>query len=214
MHATTEQLLSLRDGAPVAELTAAHVRACPTCRQELDALVAMRERLRGLPEITPPAELWSAVGVRLASGEVRPARPARHPAWSWLAIAASVTLALSLLWVVDDDTADRPAPGTTTDLVASTPAPSNSLPGGRATALVKTSRELEAALRALPAAPRVTRTSTALTVAELEDSLVRIDAELNRPSLPAEREIALWRQRVGLMDALMQVRYAELAETY
>ncbi|NGX14824.1 hypothetical protein [Wenzhouxiangella sp. XN24] len=214
MHATTEQLLNLRDGAPVAELTAAHVRACPACRQELEELVEMRERLRGLPEVAPPVASWDAVAARLASGPEQPVRSARHAAWSWLAMAASITLALSLLWIVDHDPADRPAPGTTTDLVASTPAPSNSVPGGRATALVHASRELEAALRALPAAPRVTRASTALTVAELEDGLLRIDAELNRQGLPPEREVTLWRQRVGLMDALMQVRYAELAETY
>jgi len=214
MHATTEQLLSLRDGAPVAELTAAHVRTCPTCRQELEDLVEMRARLRALPEVAPPAASWDAIAAQLACGPARPGRTTRHPAWSWLAMAASITLALSLLWIVDDDPADRPAPGTTTDLVASTPAPSNSVQGGQATALVQTSRELEAALRALPAAPRVTRASTALTVAELEDGLMQIDAELNRQGLPPEKEVALWRQRVGLMDALMQVRYAELAETY
>lgn len=214
MHATTEQLLSLRDGAPVAEMTAAHVRTCPACRRELEELVEMRARLRALPEVAPPAESWNAVQARLAADPVRPGRPERHAAWSWLAVAASITLALSLLWIVDDDPPDRPAPGTTTDLVASTPAPSNSVQDRRATALVQTSRDLEAALRALPAAPRVTRASTALTVAELEDGLMRIDAELNRQGLSPEQEIALWRQRVGLMDALMQVRYAELAETY
>jgi hypothetical protein len=41
--------------------------------------------------------------------------------------------------------------------------------------LLETSRQLEAALHALPAAPQVTRASTALTIAELQDRILEVD---------------------------------------
>lgn len=61
------------------------------------------------------------------------------------------------------------------------------------------------------------RGSTAYTVAELEDRLALVDDRLSRialePNAP-ERAEALWRVRVGVMNSLVQVRYADAVDTH
>jgi hypothetical protein len=81
MHATTEQLLSLRDGLPVDAAVAAHAARCEDCRRRQRGLEQVRDGLRALPELAPPAGLWSAV----AAGTQRPRRLLRNAAtgrWS------------------------------------------------------------------------------------------------------------------------------------
>jgi hypothetical protein len=61
------------------------------------------------------------------------------------------------------------------------------------------------------------RGSTAFTVAELEDRLALLDDRLSRvalePNAP-ERSELLWRERVGVLHSLVQVRYADVAGSY
>jgi hypothetical protein len=61
------------------------------------------------------------------------------------------------------------------------------------------------------------RGSTAFTVAELEDRLALVDDRLSRialePNAPERAEL-LWRERVGVMNSLVQVRYADAVGTY
>jgi hypothetical protein len=61
------------------------------------------------------------------------------------------------------------------------------------------------------------RGSTAFTLAEIEDRLAFVDDRLSRvmlePNAP-ERSEQLWRERVGLMNSLVQVRYADTAITH
>jgi hypothetical protein len=75
---------------------------------------------------------------------------------------------------------------------------------------------LERILAALPERHAM-RGSTAYTVAELEDRLALVDDRLSRvalePNAP-ERAEALWRVRVGVMNSLVQVRYADAVGTY
>jgi hypothetical protein len=75
---------------------------------------------------------------------------------------------------------------------------------------------LERILAALPAR-RAMRGSTAFTVAELEDRLALVDDRLSRialePNAP-ERAEELWRVRVGVMNSLVQVRYADAVGGY
>jgi hypothetical protein len=208
MHATTEQLLSLRDGRPVDAGPAAHVAKCGHCRRELEALGQLRARLRALPELNPPRDLWRTVAVNAV------ARPPRAgPRWPLgVGLAASLVLGIVLLVHSMQRPDEGPLRGTTTDLIAATPAPASSVNGATRAELLETSRQLEAALRAMPAAPQVTRAGTALTIAELEDRIFEIDFSLNEPQLDPAQERALWQQRVRLMDTLMQVRYAQLTE--
>ncbi|MFU8819942.1 MAG: anti-sigma factor family protein [Gammaproteobacteria bacterium] len=208
MHATTEQLLSLRDGQPVDAASAAHVAGCAQCRRRLDALSRMRAQLRGLPELAPPGDLWRMVAVHAVARTRRPRRQ-----WTQFAgLAAGLVLGVALLVNLAPRTGEAPLRGTTTDLVASTPAPASSVNGVTRAELLETSRRLEAALRALPAAPRVTRASTALTIAELQDRIYEVDLVLSDPRLDPARERALWQQRVTLMDTLMRVRYSQLSD--
>jgi len=213
MHATTEQLLSLRDGEPVPAGVAAHLDECAHCTRELVRLEQARDGLRCLPPLQPPPSAWQEVLLRAAPGPAGPAAARYRPRPALLAaLAASAVLAVALLLATGERETGAPLRGTTTDLVASTPAPASSVEGAGTPELVERSRRLESALRAMPAAPRVTRTSTALAVAELEDGILEIDSTLSTRDIGPERQQALWRQRVDLMDALMQVRYAELAD--
>lgn len=210
MHATTEQLLSLRDGQPVDAGAAAHAAACEDCRRELARLARIRAQLRALPELDPPAGFWRSA---TADAPGKPHEPVQR--WQWVAgIAASFVLGMALVIGIGQREDAGPARGTTTDLIASTPAPASSVNGVTTPELLETSRQLEAALRAMPAAPRVTRASTALTIAELQDRLLDIDMRLNDQRLDPVTERALWQQRVMLMDTLMQVRFAQLSDLH
>ena len=75
---------------------------------------------------------------------------------------------------------------------------------------------LEELLATLPER-QVMRGRTAFTVAELEDRLALLDDRLSRvtlePNAP-ERAERLWRQRVDVMNSLVQVRYADAIGTY
>lgn len=214
MHATTEQLLSLRDAQPVTAEVAAHVAGCEQCGRRIAALAQMRDALRALPEVEPPPGAWSALAASMAPA---PAVPQRQPHWPprWQMIgglAAGFVLGLALILNMTQRVDDLPEPGTTTDLVAATPAPTSSVNGATRAELLEASRRLEAELRALPAAPQVTRASTAYTIAELQDRILEVDLLLGDPALEPVTERALWEQRVRLMDTLMQVRSAQLAE--
>jgi hypothetical protein len=209
MHATTEQLLSLRDGQPVGADAAAHVAGCERCRHALHGLEQVRADLRGLPSLDPPHTLWR--NVTEAAG-CPPGRPGNR--WPvWLGLAASVVLGVAVLTAVLQRPDVGPTRGTTTDLIAATPAPASSVNGVSRAELLETSRQLEAALHALPAAPQVMRAGTALTIAELQDRIFEVDLFLSDPRLEPADERALWQQRVRLMDTLMQVRYAQLSDT-
>ena len=215
MHATTEQLLSLRDGRPVDAAAAAHMAECPQCRQAVRGMMRLRARLRELPELDPPPDLWQTIALQAPAARAAP-EPPGHTPWYWpvgVGIAAACALTVALVLNVGQAPDDGPAPGTTTDLIAATPAPMSSVNGVTTAELLETSRQLETALRVMPAAPQVTRASTALTIAELQDRIFQVDTMLSEPELDPASEQELWRQRVRLMDTLMQVRYAQLAES-
>lgn len=55
-----------------------HLRACATCRQIASDEAALRDGLRQLPPVDPPASLWAGVQARLAEAEVA---DAKRPAW-------------------------------------------------------------------------------------------------------------------------------------
>jgi hypothetical protein len=78
-------------------------------------------------------------------------------------------------------------------------------------ALVAQSADLERALVTLPAPRSVMRASTAGTIASLEERLALIDHELTLSTaagIDGRQQAALWQDRVDVMNALVQVRYA------
>ena len=155
-------------------------------------------RLAALTEFEPPPDGWEAIQAarRLrATGESR--------CWP-LAIAATVLVAVAgLAWQLQL---------TQRELTSG-----NSLAAGPAVitgdAVRAENARLEMLLAALPEM-RVMRGSTAFTVSQLEDRLAFVDDRLSRitlePNAPEHAE-RLWRERVELMNSLVQVRYADVA---
>ncbi len=157
------------------------------------------ERLGALPAFAPPVGGWQPV--RKAYRERQAALPAR---WPVALAAALMSLAVGLGWWLQS--AQRQ--------VAQVSGAQLILPVSETLRLEN--ERLEWLLAALPE-QRAMRGSTAFTVAELEDRLALVDDRLSRimlePNAP-ERAERLWQERVGLLNSLVQVRYADTAYTF
>jgi hypothetical protein len=83
-----EKLTAYLDGELEGERGSAirgHLRGCEACRQTAADEAALRDGLRSLPPLDPPASLWAGVQARLAAEEVRDAeRPTWRRALGWL----------------------------------------------------------------------------------------------------------------------------------
>jgi len=189
-HLTMGQLVELRDGTTEPGTAAAqdHVAQCAHCQAELERLHQRVARLKALSTLKPPRDRWPVI--RAQTTAVR----RRRLAWGGvgsLALAASVTLMIFL----------RPQP----DVLPTAPNPQAELE-----AAMLTSQLLEEALTEYDPERRVTDGYTARVVAELEDRISALDQELQvvelAPDPTVDRQLLqLWRQRVGLMDALVNV---------
>jgi hypothetical protein len=159
------------------------------------------ERLSALPGFEAPSAGWPKVMA------ARTARDARLDMRVPVALAAVVLAATALL--AGGLHASRRA---LTEEGAGLQAAAAPV-GGEARAQ---SAELESVLAMLPER-RAMRGSTAFTIAELEDRIALVDARLSRvalePNAP-ERAEALWRERVDVLQTLVQVRYADAVGTY
>jgi len=156
-------------------------------------------RLAALPGFTPPAAGWQAV---LAARRRREGMV--NSRWPLALAAATLAMAVGLGWWLQSAQRD----------VALVSGAAAVLPVSEA---VRVENErLEWLLATLPE-PRAMRGSTAFTLAEIEDRLAFVDDRLSRvmlePNAP-ERAEQLWRERVGLMNSLVQVRYTDAAFTY
>lgn len=210
MRPSTVDLLRIRDGEPVDAAVRVAVESDPRLRAELEGLVASREALRALPLLEPPAGGWSRVAARLAI-EAEPRTADRRYWAARAAIAAGV--AVVALWVVGrapDTPSDDGAPAT---IVAEDASETRPLLGTPTYAsLVEESARLERALDGLGYQRGVVRAGTAATISGLEDRIAWIDEQLTfapQLGLSAAERRTLYRQRVELLNALYQVRYAE-----
>ena len=153
-------------------------------------------RLAALPEFDPPAGGWQGV---LAARDAREARLDRR----WMLALGAVVLALTAGlagWLQSAQRALSEGDGATAPAYAAV-----------ASEMRAENDRLESILAALPER-RAVRGSTAFTVAELEDRLASLDDRLSLVSLEPnapERAERLWRERVGVMHSLVQVRYAD-----
>jgi hypothetical protein len=155
------------------------------------------ERLRALPRYTPPAGGWSALNARLAARRRNYAL-----AGGGFALAASVLVAVGLVAIRPDGIAPPAAPASQTVVVtASQVSPALAQLISRSQSL---ERELQSA-RAQVAVWNTGRDSRALLI---ESELRRVDAQLNF-SEPSAAE-PLWRRRVALMNALVQLHDTEI----
>ncbi len=189
-HLTMEQLLQLRGatidiGSGDARL---HLNSCTHCQAELDRLHQRVARLKALPSLQPPRSVWPAVSRHISADRHR-----RRNRWMGIAGAA---MAASVLLAVMVTELSHPV-----DLSA-------------ATAAIDTakaqSRQLENALMQYNPESRVIDGRTARIAADLEDRIADLDrrlqmTQMEQSSRQDRQVLQLWRERVGLMDALVDV---------
>lgn len=192
-HLSMEALIALREpGLEPGDLAAQrHIGECEICRAELERLHQRVARLKALPALRPSRDLWPAVRVRRQSARHR--RQARWTSVVGLMAAASVALALFVKQVGHPPTADASA---------------------QLQAVQQRSQVLEAALNHYNPDARVIDGRTARMSQELEDRIGVLDRQLEAAQLrqmrqseqeQQQRMLELWRERVGLLDALVDV---------
>ncbi len=187
-HLTMEQLVTLRDRGrePGTTDALAHVEACGACRAELGRLDQRVARLKALPSLAPSRSQWRTVSGRLA--ERRRRQVTRWVAITGLAAAASITL------VATTRSTDQVH---ATEQVALTEA-------------MTRSRQLEQLIQSYNPDARVTDGRTVRLAGALEARISDVDQQLEVAQLRGGRNqdealLRLWRQRVGLLDALVDV---------
>lgn len=187
-HLTMETLLSLREAGlePGDASAKAHLEACPACREELERLHQRVARLKALPALRPSRDRWPHVAARL-----RVERRARHQRTAGLiGLAAAASIAVAVLF--------RPVGG--------------AIAAGQQQiqAAMARSQALESALSQYHPEERMLDGRTAGIAQELEDRIAQVDRELEVADLLEhqardEQVLKLWRERVGLLDALVDV---------
>lgn len=197
-HLTMDQLLALREPNTDPGMHGAqeHLAACLQCQEERRRLEQRVARLRALPTLRPARSGFAAVQSRLASD--RRARAIRGVAWGSLALAASVLFAV----VVVPAFRSAPAPRVATVSEA------------ELNAAIRRSQQLEAMLQSIAPESRALDGRTAILAARLEDQLMLLDRQLqmaNRlsPDGRTREQLRLWRERAGLLDALMDVHLTQ-----
>ena len=186
-HLSMEALLSLREvGAEPGDATArAHLESCPGCRAELDRLHQRVARLKALPALRPTRDRWPQTAARVRAERRR--RRLRTSGLIGLAAAASIALGV----VVGGN-------------------------GGVSVGeqeihqAMERSQALESALSEFHPEDRILDGRTAGIAQELEDRIARVDRELEMAELLEhqtrdQQVLKLWRERVGLLDALVDV---------
>lgn len=162
--------------------------------------------LHALPDTPPPREVWQRIAAQAAAEGLLhpPQRPSRRRWLLGAGLAAAVLLAaLRLPTLMPGDVDDGAFP--------TEPAYVENQTKAALAALMVRSQILESNLRALPAKPSVMRMGTAATIDELEGRIAVIDRALNEPATgqSTEQTEQYWRERVRLMDSLLQLRYAQ-----
>jgi len=191
-HLTIDQLLALRDpGVEPGDLAArAHLDACALCRDEFDRLHQRIARLRALPTLQPSRDRWPLVQARLAAERrALKLQRVRRIGFAALAAAASIALAVS---------------------VGGIKGPKAATASTEISQAMERSRALEEAIDYYNPGARVLDGRTARVAQEIEDRIAALDQELElldaRPDASLEaRQLQLWRERVGLLDALVDV---------
>jgi hypothetical protein len=167
----------------------------------------LQERLRDLPETMPPRVVWRRIEAQAsAEGLWAHGFPARLKWGSGAGLAAAVVLAVLMM--------PRPFDSPDNEVFPTVPAYSEqSSPVNLTTlnALMVESRALEQDLQSLPSQPQLVQAGTAATIAGLEDQIAAIDYRLNQnfSRMTHEQMELYWRERVRLMNLLVQLRTAQ-----
>lgn len=168
----------------------------------------LHEKLRALPDTAPPRAVWQRIEAQArAEGLLR--SPGLDPAFRWLAgagIAAAIVIALLQAPVGPNGGDGQPFPTEPEYVEQGNPMALRTL-----NALMVQSQQLEQDLRSLPEQPQLVRAGTAATIATVEDQIAAIDYRLNDSPVRlshAQMEV-YWRERVRLMNLLVQLRTAQ-----
>jgi hypothetical protein len=187
-HLSMDALVSLREPGSEPGQAAAreHLDQCPHCQAELQRLHQRVARLKALPTLRPGRDRWPETKARFRAERRR--RRTRIVGLTGLAMAASVALAIA----VGD--LSPPADPTVEQLSQA----------------MERSQVLESALSEYNPAGRVLDGRTARIAGELEDRIARVDRQLEVTELLKQQAtdrdlLKLWRERVGLLDALVDV---------
>ena len=187
-HLSMDALVSLREPGSEPGHAAAreHLDQCPHCQAELQRLHQRVARLKALPTLRPSRDRWPETKARFRADRRR--RRTRVVGLTGLALTASVAIAIA----VGD--LSRPADATAEQLNQA----------------MERSQVLESALSEYNPGGRVLDGRTARIAGELEDRIARVDRELEVTELLRQQAtdrdlLKLWRERVGLLDALVDV---------
>jgi hypothetical protein len=190
MHLNLDELLALRDGEGSAD-GRHHVEGCGQCRAEIEELRVAGDALRALPQCPPPAGSWEVIRNRLATRR-------RRLIDLRLGVAAAVLLALATAAIIARlgptvGTLEGVSVGDTRKAVEQ---------------LSNASRELELVLRDGSLRSPVLSPRQAAMIVELEDRIALIDLVIARSheTEPDVIAVALWSDRVELLDALVTAR--------
>ena len=238
MHPSTEDLLSVRDGEPLDAVTSNLIAASPAHEREIECLREARHALRQLPELAPPDGMWERI-VAVERETRRSRSPSWLRPAAGVGVAAAVAALAILVIATPSRPRGGFEPRTTLQaplqtrnaapLVAPAEEPSTVVGtrtvfdpdrpfvGARIVpatypALVQESARLDRTLRQLSYQRPMMSAETATTIAGLEDRIAVIDEQItysNARDLPQPQRVALWGERVDLMNALVHVRYAQ-----
>lgn len=182
MHCTMDDLVAVRDGEG-SVWARRHVEECATCRGEMDALYQRVAQLKALPALRPPRDRWSAVRDTIVAERTRRRR-------RWMRGGLALAAALAGVMVVGP--------------MIGRPGYAEKLADAK-----RQSAQLEDSLQLYDLDGRVMSGTQAELTARLEDQIAALDGRLAQVNEQAAREaqlVDLWRQRVDLMQQLVQVR--------
>lgn len=190
-HPTLEELIAARDGDASTD-TAAHVESCQDCQQAVDELSALRQRLRTLPQVEPPANGWKSVQSQLRTQ--RQSRLLARCGWATAAAMVLFTATVAIRGGIETWEEARL--------------------GEQLKTLVAESQRLEGQVHSADAAGRVMSGRTAYAIADLQGRIEELDARLSmarRERRPTQEVVELWQQRVSLLDDLATVQSTRVA---
>lgn len=196
-HLTLEQLLLTREPGlePGVHALREHLMQCPLCQDELTRLDQRVARMKALPTLRPSRDRFAEI--RSQATAERRTRRFRWAAGGTIALAASLALAV---WIGgqghgQDRILERVNPaGTNTEL----------------TEIINRSHELERALSAYDPDRQVVDGRAVSMTTSLENRLAQVDQELQvvdflDTNVRQREALRLWRERVGLLDALVDL---------
>ena len=191
-HLTIEQLLALREPGlePGVKALREHLDSCEVCSAELDRLDQRIARLRALPVLKPARSRFSEIKTQTHRWHFR--RRFKLIGGGTLALAATLAVAAVLVPAVQRSSSSQLAEQRELD------------------SIIARSRSLESFIQNLDPDRRVTDGRAAMAAANLEDRVARIDQQLQMINLrdnqtSAQDALRLWRARIGLLDALVDV---------